>query len=228
MRLRRLGLHLFVVGLAILSGVAAGQGRVLINIDKTTQRMTVTVDGVQRFGWPVSTGGPGYDTPSGEFTPFRMEKDHFSREWDDAPMPNSIFFTKIGHAIHGTFATKNLGRPVSHGCVRLSPANAETLFALVRQEGVTNTRVTLNGHIPSYAATPSVPSRKPLDLNASAYEERMRARNGQRLDDLDSDERDTVNTERDFRDPDYQSYREPRRRYHRDDLPLPFPFLFGQ
>jgi hypothetical protein len=77
-----------------------------------------------------------------------MEKDHFSREWDDAPMPNSIFFTKIGHAIHGTFEVRNLGRPASHGCVRLSTQNAATLYALVKEEGVFNTRVRLVGEIP--------------------------------------------------------------------------------
>ena len=66
---------------------------ILIEIDKSAQRMTVSQDGAQLYAWPVSTGQRGYDTPSGDFKPFRMEKDHFSREWDDAPMPHSIFFT---------------------------------------------------------------------------------------------------------------------------------------
>ena len=70
------------------------------------------------YDWPVSTGQRGYDTPAGVFKPFRMEKDHFSREWDEAPMPYSIFFTMDGHAIHGSFDIKRLGRPASHGCVR--------------------------------------------------------------------------------------------------------------
>ena len=112
--------------------------------------MTVTVNGEDRYTWPVSTGRSGYDTPSGEFQPFRMEKDHFSREWDDAPMPNSIFFTKIGHAIHGTFEARNLGRPASHGCVRLSTQNAAILYAIVKQEGVFNTRVKLTGQAPKF------------------------------------------------------------------------------
>ena len=122
---------------------------VMILIDKSAQKMTVTVNGEDRYVWPVSTGRSGYDTPSGDFQPFRMEKDHYSREWDDAPMPNSIFFSKIGHAIHGTFEARNLGRPASHGCVRLSTQNAATLFALVKQEGVFNTRVRLVGQIPN-------------------------------------------------------------------------------
>jgi lipoprotein-anchoring transpeptidase ErfK/SrfK len=70
----------------------------MINIDKSTQRMTVTVDGKQIYNWPVSTGGLGYDTPSGTFKPFRMEIDHYSDEYDSAPMPYSIFFTKTGVA----------------------------------------------------------------------------------------------------------------------------------
>jgi hypothetical protein len=74
-----------------------------------------------------------------------MEEDHYSKEFDDAPMPHSIFFTKEGHAIHGTESEGRLGTPVSHGCVRLSRANATTLYALVEQQGVLNTTVTLTG-----------------------------------------------------------------------------------
>src|SRR3982751_5152156 len=96
----------------------------LIEIDKSSQQMTVSRDGRVVQVWPVSTGLSRYDTPSGAYTPFRMEKDHFSREWDDAPMPHSIFFTARGHAIHGTEHTRNIGRPASHGCVRLEPENA--------------------------------------------------------------------------------------------------------
>ena len=119
--------------------------RLLIEIDKSTQQMTVSRDGRELHVWPVSTGIARYDTPAGAYTPFRMDKDHFSREWDDAPMPHSVFFTKQGHAIHGSYDTKRLGSPASHGCVRLAPANAATLFALVKQEGLSNTRVVLTG-----------------------------------------------------------------------------------
>ena len=100
------------------------------------------------YQWPVSTGKAGFDTPSGKFKAFRMERDHYSREWDDAPMPFSIFFTQKGHAIHGSLDTKNIGRPASHGCVRLTPANAEKLFALVQEDGVLNTTVILTGTRP--------------------------------------------------------------------------------
>jgi hypothetical protein len=136
---------------AIIAALAVAQpasANIMIVIDKSAQKMTVTINGEGRYIWPVSTGRNGYDTPNGDFQPFRMEKDHFSREWDDAPMPNSIFFTKIGHAIHGTFEARNLGRPVSHGCVRLSTQNAATLYALVKEQGVFNTRVRLTGETP--------------------------------------------------------------------------------
>ncbi len=147
MRLHLIALP-FAALIAVVTLAQAAHANVMIIIDKSAQKMTVTVNGEDRYTWPVSTGRDGYDTPSGDHQPFRMEKDHFSREWDDAPMPNSIFFTKIGHAIHGTFEVRNLGRPASHGCVRLAPQNAATLYALVKDEGVFNTRVRLVGEIP--------------------------------------------------------------------------------
>jgi L,D-transpeptidase catalytic domain len=130
--------------LALLASTAA-QAAVQIDIDKDTQTMTVAVDGVAKHRWPVSSGLPSYETPSGSYKTFRMEEDHYSKEWDDAPMPHSIFFTKKGHAIHGTDVVRRLGSPASHGCVRLSRANAATLFALVKAEGLSNTTVTLSG-----------------------------------------------------------------------------------
>jgi hypothetical protein len=133
-----------LVGL-MLFATGAAQAKVEITVDKNAQMMTVAVDGVERYQWPVSTGNPSHETPNGTFRTFRMEADHFSKEFDDAPMPHSIFFTKIGHAIHGTESEKWLGTPVSHGCVRLSRANATTLYALVQKEGVLNTTVTLTG-----------------------------------------------------------------------------------
>jgi L,D-transpeptidase catalytic domain len=136
----------FLVAFAGLMLIATGaQAKVAITVDKDNQQMTVAVDGVERYRWPVSTGIPSYETPNGSFRTFRMEADHFSKEFDDAPMPHSIFFTKIGHAIHGTDSVNRLGSPASHGCVRLSRANAATLYALVQDQGVLNTTVTLTG-----------------------------------------------------------------------------------
>ena len=133
-----------VTGLMLFAAGAA-QAKVSITIDKDVQVMTVAVDGVARYQWPVSTGNPSHETPNGSFRTFRMEEDHYSKEFDDAPMPHSIFFTKIGHAIHGTDSEGKLGVAVSHGCVRLSRANATTLYALVQRQGVLNTTVTLTG-----------------------------------------------------------------------------------
>jgi len=115
--------------------------RVVIFIDKTTQRMIVSVDGLEEYVWPVSTGAAGYTTPSGTYRPFRMEEFHFSEEWDDAPMPYSIFFTPQGHAIHGSEHVDSLGRRASHGCVRLAPDDAATLFYLVEEAGIANATV---------------------------------------------------------------------------------------
>jgi hypothetical protein len=140
--MRILFAFLLAAGLAGLS--AQARADILINIDKSAQRMTVSKDGRMLYNWPVSTGKTGHATPSGSFRAFRMERDHFSKEWDDAPMPYSIFFTKIGHAIHGTYS-KNIGLPVSHGCVRLSVGNAEKLYDLVQREGVLKTQVVLTG-----------------------------------------------------------------------------------
>jgi len=136
----------FAAAVAIVSAVPA-RANILITVDKSSQQMTVSVDGDPRYVWPVATGMAQYDTPAGQFTPFRMEKEHYSREWDDAPMPYSIFFTKQGHAIHGT-NHKITGAPASHGCVRLSVKHAAQLWDLVKAEGIQNVRVELSGHIP--------------------------------------------------------------------------------
>ncbi len=116
-----------------------------IYVDKVSQHMRVSVDGVQKYNWLVSTGGQGFDTPSGTFHIFRMEKDHFSKEWDDAPMPYSMFFTGIGHAIHGSYHVKALGTRASHGCVRLAPENAAVLWDLITKAGFKNNTVVIKG-----------------------------------------------------------------------------------
>jgi hypothetical protein len=157
----RVRLAVALAAFAALAFTSAARAEVLIRVDKSAQLMTVTVDGAQRYAWAVSTGIADYDTPAGEFQPFRMERDHFSREWDDAPMPYSIFFTQEGHAIHGSFDVKHLGRPASHGCVRLSKANAAVLFDLVKEQGVKNTHVTLTGDIPDSYSGGSIAREEP-------------------------------------------------------------------
>jgi lipoprotein-anchoring transpeptidase ErfK/SrfK len=136
----------------------------LIKVDKSTQRMIVEVNGRQLYDWPVSTGKQGFNTPAGAFSPFRMKRKHYSREWDYAPMPYSIFFTRNGHAIHGSYH-RDIGRPASHGCVRLSVRNAATLWRLVRQEKMANTTVVLSNVIPDAGPTvaDSAPPRRTAD-----------------------------------------------------------------
>jgi len=194
---------------AAMSALPLGQAayaELLIKVDKSAQHMTVTVNGEQLYNWPVTTGGSGYDTPSGTFKPFRMEVDHYSDEYDNAPMPYSIFFTQTGNAIHGTYEQRNLGRAVSHGCVRLSVKNAATLWNLVKQEKMANTKVVLSGAIPDAGPvararpmpqTANNPTGAPMPL--AADEPRYQAPS-----------------------PQYQG--------RCDDNPLPvlFPFLFGR
>ena len=129
-----------VLALVLQAGIAHAT-QVTISINKASQRMTVSVDGQQEYVWPVSTGVTGHTTPSGKYRPFRMEEYHFSEEWDDAPMPYSIFFTQEGHAIHGSEHIRNLGHRASHGCVRLAPENAAMLYQLVEEAGMANTTV---------------------------------------------------------------------------------------
>src|SRR5690349_3887766 len=117
-----------LAAILVLSGAAQARstvgpepGRIVIEIDKSTQRMTVFVDGEKRHVFKVSTGKEGHTTPSGTFHVLSMKEMHYSKKYDNAPMPHSIFFTNAGHAIHATNAVRNLGRPASHGCVRLAP-----------------------------------------------------------------------------------------------------------
>ena len=140
---------------------SAARADIVINVDKSAQQMTVAVDGAQRYVWPVSTGRPGYDTPNGTFKVNRMDADHYSQEWDNAPMPHTMFFDLHGHAIHGFFDVKHLGLAVSHGCVRLSPANATVLFDLVKAEGMSNTSVTVAGRTPGGNDGPVAQQRLP-------------------------------------------------------------------
>ena len=141
-------MHQRVLVAAILAAVFAvvsitpAAADVRIRVDKSSQTMTVAVDGWVQHQWPVSTAKSGYYTPTGTWRPTRLEPSWYSRKYDNAPMPSSIFFTG-GYAIHGTTHVGQLGRPASRGCVRLHPANARELFALVRAYGMNKTRVTI-------------------------------------------------------------------------------------
>ncbi len=158
-----LSLSVVLFGFMLFVPSAAG-AKVSITVDKDAQMMAVAVDGAELYQWPVSTGIPSHETPNGSFRTFRMEEDHYSKQFDDAPMPHAIFFTKFGHAIHGTDSVDRLGSPASHGCVRLSRENASTLFALVQSEGVLNTTVELSGS--SQVALARNPRTRPATRSA--------------------------------------------------------------
>ena len=129
--------------LAAMLWTSAAQADVVVHIDKSSQRMSVSVDGTPRYNWPVSTGGGGYGTPSGVFHPQSMQRMHFSRKYYNSPMPHSIFFY-YGFAIHGTNDIARLGGPASHGCVRLHPSHAAALYGLVQRNGPGSTRIEIN------------------------------------------------------------------------------------
>jgi lipoprotein-anchoring transpeptidase ErfK/SrfK len=133
-----------VVLFAFLLVALPAQAGVLVRIDKSSQRMLVSVDGQPAYMWHVSTGRGGFGTPAGRFRPQWMARSWFSTKYYGSPMPHSIFFHK-GYAIHGTNYISRLGGPASHGCVRLHPANAATLFALVRRFGMGNTAIVISG-----------------------------------------------------------------------------------
>jgi hypothetical protein len=162
-----------------LAGPAAPvHAAILIRVDQSTQRMSVDVDGQHRYDWRVSTGKPGYDTPDGDFRPNRMDADHYSKEYNNAPMPHAIFFDLHGHAIHGSYDP--VGRPAaSHGCVRLDPANATKLFDLVREEGMADTKIEIAGDV-----TIALRSARPARRRVAAGRRSQINENGNRLGEV--------------------------------------------
>ena len=142
-------------GATLLSTVAAvpAWAAVDVTIDLATQHMHVQ-SAQASYDWPVSTARAGYVTPTGTFQPQRLAEVYYSKKYDNAPMPHAIFFY-YGFAIHGSYETKHLGQPASHGCVRLAPANAAKLYSLVRAEGAT---ITITGTPPGQAPYAAVAS----------------------------------------------------------------------
>jgi lipoprotein-anchoring transpeptidase ErfK/SrfK len=128
-----------VIGL-LAASLADAKADVLARISVSQQTMTVFVDGFPRHTWPVSTARAPYATPRGSFRPQRLERSWYSRVYNNAPMPYAIFF-HYGFAVHGTNETRSLGRPASHGCVRLPTSAARELFMLVKQHGISNSRI---------------------------------------------------------------------------------------
>lgn len=129
------------LALALLPGQAIAD-RVLARVSISSQTMMVFHEGRLLFTWPVSTAKAGKITPAGTYEPEFLSKNHRSRRYNNAPMPYAIFYDG-NYAIHGTDQIKRLGKPASHGCVRLHPDNAKILFQMVKAEGMENTRVVI-------------------------------------------------------------------------------------
>ena len=148
-------------------GQATAKRGVTLNlkVDLAAQRVSVIDRGNVRHVWPISSGRRDFPTPTGKFVPQWTAKLHHSTQYEDAPMPHSVFFTG-GVAFHGTTEVRSLGRPASHGCVRLAPSHAAQLYALVHKHGLTQTRVIVQGTLPN---APLVASR---DRNRGQQEAR--------------------------------------------------------
>lgn len=139
----------------------------VIDVDLGNQRLTVSEHGRSAGSWAISSGRSGYRTPTGTFRPQWMARTWYSKKYDNAPMPHSIFFTG-GFALHATYATGMLGRPASHGCVRQSPANASRLFAMVRKHGMDHTKIVVHGT--PHFHEPAVARRDRGDRYARSYD----------------------------------------------------------
>ena len=131
-----------LVAAAGASVSAAHASSLVAEVDLSRQTMTISKDGFVRYEWKVSTARKGYTTPTGNYSAKSLDIDHRSRKYHNSPMPYSVFF-KGGYAVHGTYEVRNLGRPASHGCIRLHPENAATFFSLVRSVGLSNTRIVI-------------------------------------------------------------------------------------
>jgi L,D-transpeptidase catalytic domain len=151
---------------------------VLISVNKSTQQMSVSVDGVPRYRFAVSTGRAGYGTPNGTYHPQRLAASWFSKLYYNSPMPHSIFFHG-GYAIHGSYEINRLGGPASHGCIRLHPANAAALYSLVESEGMGATTIVVAGSSPVVASSHASPPRRYRASERPSSEEQYRPDDGQ-------------------------------------------------
>ena len=113
-------------------------------VNKSRQSMDIFLNGKHLYRWRVSTARRGYYTPVGRYRPDTLERMHYSRKYHNSPMPYSVFF-KGGYAIHGTYSIRHLGRPASHGCIRLHPKNAKKLYYMIKKYGKRATKISIKG-----------------------------------------------------------------------------------
>ena len=150
-------LMMAVIALVLSAAAPASAGvRIQVNLSNQTMRVT-TPDGEVR-NWAISSGRSGFKTIRGAYRPYALKTYHWSRKYGGA-MPHAIFF-KGGFAIHGTSAVTALGRPASHGCIRLHPAHARELFQMVKTHGQGSTRIAINGVAPDTGRTMVASARK--------------------------------------------------------------------
>jgi lipoprotein-anchoring transpeptidase ErfK/SrfK len=140
--MRRIAFAALCAALPFVALSSYADANVLVRVDRA-QTMDVSVDGASLYRWPVSTGRRGFGTPAGTFRPQRMAARWFSTVYYNAPMPHAIFFHG-GFAIHGSYDIARLGGPASHGCIRLHPSAAATLFGIVQREGAHNTTIVVH------------------------------------------------------------------------------------
>ena len=129
--------------LVLFQTQTALSANLVAKVSLSSQTMIVTQNGVVKYRWRVSTGRKGYGTPTGSWSAKWVSRNHRSRKYNNAPMPFAVFF-KGGYAVHATYETKRLGRPASHGCVRLHPNNAATFFQMASRNGLSNTRIVIS------------------------------------------------------------------------------------
>lgn len=155
-----------IVSLCGFFWFSSAQALVRIHIDLSGQQMHVESN-EGSYDWPISSARSGFHTPNGSYAPTSLQRMHYSKKYHMSPMPYSIFF-RGGYAIHGTYETRWLGHPASHGCVRISPQHAELLFHMVQAEGA---RISISG-------TPPQGRVYANSGNRSAHRVAMRPRGG--------------------------------------------------
>lgn len=120
------------------------QAKVLIKIDLDSQRLSATKASGESVVWKISSGRSGYETPAGHFSVMRMERDHHSDEYDQAPMPYAMFFSPRGLAIHGTFEKALDGRRLMDVCGLPFRMRSSSLIGLKKKVAHRSTSL---GHI---------------------------------------------------------------------------------
>lgn len=129
----------------------APSGPTLLIVDVRTQRALLYRNGIPIAATTISTGKPGSETPTGAFTILEKQVEHYSRTYDNAPMPYMQRLTWKGVALH---AGKLPGYPASHGCIRLPAGFAKLLYGVTRI-GMT-VAVTDRETVPRIAPTPEI------------------------------------------------------------------------